>query len=76
MAVLGLGWLVVQINKGGMARRIAGGRRVKVVEATALSPTDRAMILSVDGYEILVVRSKGAAPVLHALPKVVAEGAA
>ncbi len=69
MAVLGLGWLVVQINRGGLSRRIAQGRRVKLVEATALSPTDRAMILAVDGQEFLVLRAKGAAPVLHPLPK-------
>ncbi|MBC2834772.1 flagellar biosynthetic protein FliO [Paragemmobacter straminiformis] len=69
MAVLGLGWLVVQINKGGMSRRIAGDRRVRLVESAALSPTDRAMILAVDGQEFLVLKAKGAAPVMQPLPK-------
>ncbi len=69
MAVLGLGWLVVRINKGGFARRIAGERRMKLAEVTALAPTDRAMILQVDGLEFLVIRCKGAAPVVQPLPK-------
>lgn len=69
MAVLGLGWLVVTLNKGGLARRVAGDRRIKLAEVTALSPTDRAMILAVDGQEFLVIRCKGAAPVMQALPK-------
>lgn len=78
MAVLALGWLVVKINQGGLSRRIAGGRRVTVAEVTALSPGDRAMILAVDGQEFLVLRCKGAAPVLQPLPprQTVAEGAA
>ena len=69
MAVLGLGWLVVKMNRGGLARRIAGNRRMALVEVTALSPTDRAMILAVDGREFLILRCRGEAPVLTALPE-------
>ncbi len=69
MAVLALGWLVVMINRGGLARRIAGERRIRLAEVTALSAADRAMILVVDGQEFLVLRCKGAAPVMQALPK-------
>lgn len=68
MAVLGLGWLVVKMNRGGLARRLAGNRRMALVEVTALSPTDRAMILAVDGREFLILRCRGEAPVLTALP--------
>ncbi|MBD1203370.1 MAG: flagellar assembly protein FliO [Rhodobacteraceae bacterium] len=79
MAVLGLGWLVVKMNRGGIARRIAGDRRMRLVEVAALSPTDRAMILQVDAREFLILRCRGEAPVVTALetaaaPKV--EGAA
>ena len=69
MAVLGLGWLVVKMNRGGLARRIAGNRRMALLEVTALSPTDRAMILAVDGRELLILRCRGEAPVLTALPE-------
>lgn len=77
MAVLGLGWFVVKMNRGGLARRIAGDRRMRLVEVAALSSTDRAMILSVDGREFLILRCKGETPVLRDLPAVaVAEDAA
>ena len=72
MAVLGLGWLVVKLNRGGLARRIAGNRRLRLVEVAALSPSDRAMILAVDGREFLILRCRGEAPLMTALP----EGAA
>ena len=68
MAVLGLGWLWVRAQRGNLARRIAGARRMRLVEVAALSPSDRAMILAVDGREFLILRCKGEAPVLHALP--------
>lgn len=67
MAVLGLGWMVVKMNRGGLARRIAGDRRMRLVEVTALSPTDRAMILRVDAREFLILRCRGEAPVVTAL---------
>lgn len=67
MAVLGLGWLVVKMNRGGLARRIAGDRRMRLVEVAALSPTDRAMILQVDAREFLILRCKGEAPVVTVL---------
>ena len=69
MAVLGLGWLVVKINRGGLARRIAGNRRMRLVEVAALSPSDRAMILAVDGREFLILRCRGEAPLMTALPE-------
>ncbi len=68
MAGLGLVWLWVKAQRGGLARRIAGARRMRLVEVAALSPVDRAMILSVDGRDFLILRCKGEAPVLRALP--------
>lgn len=67
MAVLGLGWLLVRFNRGGLSRRLTQGRRLRLAEVTALSPTDRAMILEADGRAFLLVRCKGAAPILRAL---------
>ena len=69
MAVLGLGWLVVKMNRGGIARRIAGHRRMRLEEVAALSPTDRAMILQVDGREFLILRCRGETPIVRALGK-------
>ena len=75
MAVLGLGWLLVRLNQGGLSRRLHQGKRMKLVEVTPLSPTDRALILEVDGRSFLLIRCKGAAPLLQdlgpsALPEV------
>jgi flagellar biogenesis protein FliO len=67
MAVLGLGWLLVKFNQGGLSRRIHQGKRMKLAEVASLSPTDRALILEVDGRSFLLIRCKGAAPVLHDL---------
>ncbi|PLL12102.1 flagellar assembly protein FliO [Tabrizicola sp. TH137] len=67
MAVLCLGWLAVKMNRGGLARRLAGDRRMRLVEVAALSPTDRAMILKVDAREFLILRCRGEAPVVTAL---------
>lgn len=67
MAVLGLGWLLVKFNQGGLSRRIHQGKRMKLAEVASLSPTDRALILEVDGRSFLLIRCKGAAPVLHEL---------
>jgi len=72
MAVLVLSSFVVTMNRGGLARRIAGARRMRLVEVAALSPSDRAMILAVDGREYLILRCRGEAPILQSLPAVVA----
>lgn len=67
LAALGLVWLYVQRNKDGLARRVGQGRRIKVAETMALSPTSRAVILAVDGREFLVLNSRGSAPVVTPL---------
>lgn len=74
MAVLALGWLVVKVNQGGLSRRLHQGKRLKLAEVAALSPTDRAVILEVDGRSFLLIRCKGVAPLLHDLgPTVTSE---
>lgn len=67
MGVLGLLWLAVQRHKGGLAGRLHGNRRLRVAETAALGGADRAMILRVDEREFLLLRLKGAAPLLHPL---------
>jgi flagellar protein FliO/FliZ len=65
MAALGLGWLLVKLNQGGLSRRLHQGKRLKLAEVTPLSPTDRALILEVDGRSFLLIRCKGTAPLLQ-----------
>jgi flagellar protein FliO/FliZ len=60
-------WVYVLRNKSGLARKMGQGRRISVSEVASLSPTDRAMILTVDGREFLVLRAKGSAPVVTPL---------
>ena len=65
LAALGGLWLLVQRHRDGLSARIGRGRRLRVVETAALGPSDRAMILSVDGQDFLLLRMRGAAPLLH-----------
>lgn len=64
---LGALWWAVLRNRAGLTTRLTRDKRLRMVEATALGPADRAMILAVDGREFLVLRVKGAAPILHLL---------
>lgn len=68
LAALGVLWLYVHRNRDGLNARMGRGRRLKLVETAALGPSDRAMILSVDQHEFLIIRMKGAAPLVQALP--------
>ena len=64
---LGLLWLYVQKNKTGLIKKVGHGRRIAVLEVSALSATDRAMILKIDSQDFVVLKSKGAAPVIMKL---------
>ncbi|MCE6961910.1 flagellar assembly protein FliO [Cereibacter sphaeroides] len=69
LGLLGLLWLVVKLKAPGILKtpgisRFANGGRIRVTDAAALGPQDRALILAVDGREFLVLRSRGAAPVV------------
>lgn len=67
MAALGAIWLLVMRHKGALGAHLHNGKRLRLTETTALGPADRAMILAVDGQEFLLVRVKGAPPILHPL---------
>ncbi|CUH68482.1 Flagellar biosynthesis protein, FliO [Thalassovita gelatinovora] len=60
--------MLVQANRSKISGRIAKGRRMQLAEVTALGPDARAMLLSVDGTEFLVVTTKRQAPVITELP--------
>lgn len=67
MGALGALWLAVQRHKGGLSGRLHRGKRLRLSESAALGGVDRAMIVSVDAQDFLLVRMKGAAPILHPL---------
>lgn len=61
LGLLGLLWLVVKLKAPGISRFASGGR-LRVAEAAALGPQERAVLLAVDGREFLILTSRGAAP--------------
>jgi flagellar protein FliO/FliZ len=67
LAVLVAVWVYVLRNRESLSARMGRGRRLRVVETAALGPSDRAMILSLDDQEFLIVKMKGAAPLLRSL---------
>jgi flagellar protein FliO/FliZ len=67
MAVLGAVWLLVQRNKAKLSGKLHNGRRLLVRESVALTPHQRATILSVDGRDYLVVHGKVGAPAVQPL---------
>lgn len=67
LGLLFLLWAFVRYRGKGLARAIRAGKRISVQEVTALSPSDRGMIVAVDGREFFVIHSKGSAPTLVAL---------
>ncbi|WIV51284.1 flagellar assembly protein FliO [Marivivens sp. LCG002] len=60
-------WGFARFRGKGLARTMRAGKRIILQEVTALSPSDRGMIVAVDGKEFFVIHSKGNAPVLVAL---------
>lgn len=75
LALLGVLWFVVRLNKGELRSRLVQGRRMELAEVTSLGGTDRAVLLKVDEKEFLIVNSKGSAPVVTALDTASSEGA-
>ena len=57
--------LIVLRRKGGAIRAsLKAGKRIAVEEDTAVSPTERLRLISVDDREFLMLSVKGQAPVL------------
>ena len=52
-------------RKGGAIRAsLKAGKRIAIIEDTAVSPTERLRLISVDDCEFLMLSAKGQAPVL------------
>ena len=57
--------LIVLRRKGGAIRAsLKAGKRIAVIEDTAVSPSERLRLISVDDSEFLMLSAKGQAPVL------------
>lgn len=64
LGALGLLWLLVLRNRAMLARHVSGNARLRLAEAVQIGPGDRALILTVDQREYLVLRVQGTAPVI------------
>ena len=57
--------LIILRRKGGAIRAsLKAGKRIAVIEDTAVSPTERLRLISVDDSEFLMLSAKGQAPVI------------
>ena len=57
--------LIILRSKGGAIRAsLKAGKRIAVIEDTAVSPTERLRLISVDDSEFLMLSAKGQTPVL------------
>jgi hypothetical protein len=57
--------LVVLRRKGGAIRAsLKAGKRIAVVEDTAVSPTERLRLISIDNSEFIMLSAKGQPPLL------------
>ena len=57
--------LVILRRKGGAIRAsLKAGKRIAIIEDTAVSPTERLRLIAVDDCEFLMLSAKGQAPVL------------
>jgi flagellar biogenesis protein FliO len=64
LLLLGLAWALALRHRGTLRERLGGSRRLRVVEVCPIGPSDRALLISADGREFLVLRIRAAAPVI------------
>ena len=63
--------LIILRRKGGAIRAsLKAGKRISVVEDTAVSPTERLRLISIDNREFVMLSAKGQPPVLMPLTSV------
>ncbi|MGB1983647.1 MAG: hypothetical protein ACPHVM_09500 [Candidatus Puniceispirillaceae bacterium] len=59
--------IVLKLKGGGLRRSLHQGKRIAVIEETAISPTEKMRLVSIDNREFVVLTSKGVQPVLTEL---------
>ena len=58
-----IGLLVFLRMKGGSIKaNLQKGQRIKVIEETAISPTERLRLITIDGLEFVMLSGKGIQP--------------
>ena len=63
--------LIILRRKGGAIRAsLKAGKRISVVEDTAVSPTERLRLISIDHSEFVMLSAKGQQPVLMPITSV------
>jgi flagellar protein FliO/FliZ len=66
LGLLLLAAALLRAKGGALKSRLTAGRRMDVTEVASLGPSDRAVLLRIDGREFLVLTSKRGTP--QALP--------
>ena len=59
--------ILLKIKGGGLRRSLHQGKRIVVIEETAISPTEKMRLVSIDNREFVVLTSKRVQPVLTEL---------
>ena len=55
--------IVLRRNGGAIRASLKAGKRISVIEDTAVSPTERLRLISVDDRKFLMLSAKGQTPV-------------
>ena len=61
--------IVLRRNGGAIRASLKAGKRISVIEDTAVSPTERLRLISVDDRKFLMLSAKGQTPVLMPFTK-------
>ena len=61
--------IVLRRNGGAIRASLKAGKRISVIEDTAVSPTERLRLISVDDCKFLMLSAKGQTPVLMPFTK-------
>ena len=64
LGVMLMGLMILRRKGGAIRASLKAGKRIAVIEDTAVSPTERVRLISVDDSEFLMLSAKGQAPVL------------
>ncbi len=59
--------VVLRLKGGGLRRSLHQGKRITLIEETAISPSEKMRLVSIDNREFVVLSSKGVQPVLAEL---------
>jgi len=65
VAALVVLWVVVRLNRDGLASRIKAGRRIEIASAANLGNEAQAVLLTVDGERLFIVSQRKAGVAIH-----------